>query len=658
LRKIIIFVALVVLLLPLAQLGEVSAHGHAHPIRITLNGQFLATDVAPVIRNGRTLVPFRAIFEALGARVTWDEATNTVAGYRGRQAIILELGSRTAWVNGPQVTLEVAPEAIAGRTMVPLRFVAERLGAEVSWVDATRTVVINATLPVLPAVGGTIRHGRIADATILNPILATDVDSNFTLARTNVGLIRRDENGELINALADRWQWNAQNRTFRFWLRPGLLWHDGRPVTARDVEFTLNAILHPEYTGRIAANFASVSKITVVSDHIVDITLSTEDATLLGRMTIGLIPQHIFAGTAIRDMAAHAFSTHPIGAGPYKFVRWVRGQFIELVRNPHWHLDGPFIENVVIRPFPDSHVLHAAWEAGDIDWGAAVPSDLIPTVLANMRDRARFFDIPAIFGYDYIGLNMNHSILADLRVRQALIYGIDRPAIVRTIFDGRADVVHGHLVPSHWAHNPNLYTYPHNRLKAIDLLRQAGFTTVGRDGIRTNAAGQRLSFRFLIRTGIPERHDTLAMLQAYWRLLGIEIVPEVLEWSVLIGRLNTANFDMTIMGWSFAEDPDSFNIFHSSRGLDPATGRNAGMNSGQLRDAEVDRLIMLGRATMDEAARIPIYHQLDVRLNQILPYVFLHSRNGVVGVHNRIQGGVVGARGLTFPETLFIAPGR
>ncbi|MBT9155915.1 MAG: Oligopeptide-binding protein AppA [Firmicutes bacterium] len=655
-RKIIIIFALVALLLPLAELGAVSAQ--VNPIRITLNGQPLTTDVAPITRNGRTLVPFRAIFESLGARVTWDEAANTVAGYRGRQAIILELGSTTAWVNGPSVRLEVAPQAVDGRTMVPLRFVAERLGAQVEWVDATRTVAITATLPVLPAVGGAITHGRIADATILNPILANDVDSNFVLARTNVGVLRRDENGELINALADRWQWNAQTRTFRFWLRPGLVWHDGRPLTARDVKFTIEAILHPEYTGRRRGDFASVSGITVVSDHIVDITLSTEDATFIGRMTMGLIPQHVFEGTTIRDMAAHSFSTNPIGAGPYRFVRWVRGQFIELARNPNWHLDGPFIERVVIRAYPDSNVLHAAWEAGDIDWGAAVPSDIIPTVLERMRDRARFFEIPAIFGYDYVGLNLTNPILADLRVRQALMYGIDRPAIVRTVFDGRANVVHGHLVPSHWAHNPNLYTYPHNRLRAIDLLRQAGFTTVGRDGIRTNAAGQRLSFRFLIRTGIPERHDTLAMLQSYWRLIGIEILPEVLEWSVLVERLNTVNFDMNIMGWSFAEDPDSFTIFHSSQGRNPATGRNVGMNNMQLNDAEVDRLIMLGRTTIDETERRAIYQRLDVRLNEILPYVFLHSRNGVVGVHNRIQGGVVGLRGLTFPETLFIAPGR
>jgi len=656
LRKILSILVLAVMVLTVLDLS--AAPASANTISIVLNGRPLVADVAPVIRNGRTLVPFRAIFEALGAEVSWDEATSTVAGYRGRQAIVLVIGNRTAWVDGPSVTLDVAPQIINGRTMVPVRFIAESMGAQVEWVAAANRVAITATLPTLPAVGGVITHGRIADPVILSPILANDTESNFILSRTNVGLVRRDQNGELINALADRWQWIPAEMTWRFWLRPGLKWHDGRPLTARDVKFTFDAIRHPQYTGRRQGDLLSVSDIVVVNDLVVDFRLRNIDATLLGRLSMGLIPQHVFEGTAIRDMAAHNFSRQPIGAGPYRFVRWVRGQFVELERNPDWHLDGPFIARVIVKTYPDSNVLHAAWENGDIDWGAAIPPDQIDTVMARFANQANFHEIPAIFGYDYVGLNFLNPILADLRVRQALMYGADREAIVRSVYNHRADLVHGHLVPSHWAHNPNLYPYRHNRFRAIELLRQAGFTTVGRDGIRTNAAGQRLSFRFLIRTGIPERHDTLAMLTSQWRLIGIELRPEVLEWSVLVERLNRSDFDMNIMGWSFSEEPDSFTVFHSSQGRDPATGLNRGMNNVQLNDAEVDRLIMLGRTTMDETERKAIYQQLEVRLNQVLPYVFLQARNGVVGIHRRIQGGVVGTRGLSFPETLFIAPGR
>jgi len=97
--------------------------GAGAPIRVTINGAPLTMDVAPTLQNGRTLVPMRAIFEALGAQVHWDEATRTIRAYRREDAIILELGNRTAWVNGPSRQLDIAPVAVGGRTMVPLRFV-------------------------------------------------------------------------------------------------------------------------------------------------------------------------------------------------------------------------------------------------------------------------------------------------------------------------------------------------------------------------------------------------------------------------------------------------------------------------------------------------------------------------------------------------------
>ncbi len=134
---VVAMVATMFLGLPLA---EASA-----PIRVTINGTPLALDVAPTIQNGRTLVPMRAIFETLGAQVHWDDATSTIRAYRREDAIVLELGNRTAWVNGPSRQLDVAPVAIGGRTMVPLRFVAEALGAQVAWVDATRTVTVQHT---------------------------------------------------------------------------------------------------------------------------------------------------------------------------------------------------------------------------------------------------------------------------------------------------------------------------------------------------------------------------------------------------------------------------------------------------------------------------------------------------------------------------------
>ena len=101
-------------------------------IRVTIDGIPLSLDVPPVVMSGRTLVPLRAIFEALGASVTWDDAAQRIAGARGSRTIVLYLGRNVAYIDGAAVTLDVAPAAVRGRTMVPARFVAESLGATVS----------------------------------------------------------------------------------------------------------------------------------------------------------------------------------------------------------------------------------------------------------------------------------------------------------------------------------------------------------------------------------------------------------------------------------------------------------------------------------------------------------------------------------------------
>ena len=121
----------------------------AADITVTVNGTLLGFDVPPVIVDGRVLVPLRVIFEALGAPVGWDAATRTVTAVRGATTIRLEIGSQTAYISGEPVALDVPAQIRDGRTLVPLRFVAEALGAAVAWDGATRSITITASLPAL-----------------------------------------------------------------------------------------------------------------------------------------------------------------------------------------------------------------------------------------------------------------------------------------------------------------------------------------------------------------------------------------------------------------------------------------------------------------------------------------------------------------------------
>ena len=154
LKKLVVFFIMVALVVG-AVAPALPAQAAPLPIKILLNGKTLVTEVAPQMQNGRTLVPFRAIFEALGAEVDYDAATDTVYGFKGPVFVILNPGKTKAWVTGKEVTLDVGPVIMNARTLVPLRFVAEALGEEVSYVEATNTVVITTT-PDIPLPKATV----------------------------------------------------------------------------------------------------------------------------------------------------------------------------------------------------------------------------------------------------------------------------------------------------------------------------------------------------------------------------------------------------------------------------------------------------------------------------------------------------------------------
>ncbi|MBS3889486.1 MAG: hypothetical protein KGZ92_09450 [Firmicutes bacterium] len=628
------------------------------PIRVVINGRPLALEVAPVVQNGRTLVPMRAIFEALGARIHWDDATSTVTAYRRERAIVLQIGGRTAWVNGPSRQLDVPPVIVGGRTMVPLRFVAEALGAEVAWQDAPPTVAITHTPYVVPSVGGTLSLGSIADPVSLNPILGGDTSSSAVHSRTNWGLVRSDTTLEPMNAIADRWVWDQAALIWRFWLNPNVRWHDGTPLTARDVKFTFDTIAHADYDGPRRPAVTHVQEVVVVNPHLVEFRMRQIDAGFLfNAASLGLLPHHLLGNVPVREHRAHAFSRNVLGNGPYIFTRWVSGQFVEMTRNPDFFQGGnrPYINSVIIRTYPDINVMQAAWENGDIDFFAALQTDHIDRIMREHANRAYFREVPS-HAYDYMGFNLVHPILSDIRVREALVVGLDRRAMVDTILDRRGLVVHSHQVPTSWATGATgLNLYEHSAVRARQLLEAAGWRVPAgsRDGVRMKD-GQRLRIRLMTNSGNVIRADIAALAESYWRRIGVEVVIEIIEWSVMLDRWSRSDFDLTLIGWSLGLDPDPFTMFHSSQAAQNAAGVITGFNRGQLRNAEIDRLIEAGRATMDVAERRRIYQQLDVVLNRELPYLWIFQRTQVTAIANRIQGVQWGSIGTWFSEAWYV----
>ena len=192
-----------------------------------------------------------------------------------------------------------------------------------------------------PTVGGSITYGMTGDPVIFNPILSTDTPSGFINGRVYSGLVRSNENLEMIGDLAESWEFSDDGLVWTFKLREDVKFHDGEPLTSADVKYTYDAIKHPDYTGVRATNFKSVEKIEAPDDYTVVFHLNEPFAPLLTYLSYGILPKHIFEQTSIKDMKTNEACMEPIGTGPYKYAEWQKGQHIILEANEDYYGEGP-----------------------------------------------------------------------------------------------------------------------------------------------------------------------------------------------------------------------------------------------------------------------------------------------------------------------------
>jgi peptide/nickel transport system substrate-binding protein len=353
-------------------------------------------------------------------------------------------------------------------------------------------------------------------------------------------------------------------------------------------------------------------------------------------------------------MASNAYSTSPIGTGPFKLDRWVRGQTISFVANKDFHLGGPYLDGMLVKVIFDNEVSALAWENGELDWHGSLPSASASRTMLEYADKAYFKEVNKL-EYEFVRPNMSNPILQDVRVRQALMYALDRPAMINSLLDGRAQLMNGHQLPTSWAYVEGLNEYSLDRTKAIQLLMQAGWTKVGNDGIRSNANGDRLTFTLLTNAGHTLRADMAAYLQDSWRRIGVDLKVEHINFGVLLGaHLNQSRFDLVLIGPGMQPDPDPYMYFHSSQGL--VNGRMVGRNNGNWNNPAYDRLLEEGRTIEDREQRRVIYSQLERLINRDLPFLPLFTVVDVQGIYNKVQGVVWGPHGPIFPELLYMAP--
>jgi len=447
--------------------------------------------------------------------------------------------------------------------------------------------------------------------TNLDPRIGLDAYSERIDSLIFDDLLSRGDNLDVAPGLAERWE-IPDALTYVFHLHHGVKFHDGRPLTARDVKWTIDSLLQGTVRSIKTAAFRFVDHIDTPDDYTVIFHLKEPDTPLLWSLSdgaVGIVPWG----------SGDEVARHPIGSGPFRFVSAETDKEVIIERNDDYWGEKPHLARVRFTVVPDAttEALELRKGSADVIINASFPAD---TVLTLEREPTLAVEQAPGTEMQYMGFNLRDPILKDVRVRQAIAYALDRRPIIKYLWRGQAQPARSILPPQSWAYNGDVATYDHDPDKARALLDAAGYPTV--NGVR---------FHLTMKTSTTESTRLMvAVMQQQLREVGIVLDIRRFESATFFADVTHGLFQLYSLRWIGGnEDPDIFELaFHSAR--TPPNGANRGYYSNPKVDVLIDR----ARREVDPKVRKPIYAELQRILAEELPYVDLWYLDNVL-VHNK-----------------------
>lgn len=485
----------------------------------------------------------------------------------------------------------------------------------------------------------TIVEGSIGDARRLNPVIANDHSSGEINGLIFNGLVKYDKDIKLIGDLAERWEVTNGGKTITFYLRKGVRWHDGVEFTAEDCLFTYQKFIDPAVATPYSSSYMDVLKAEAVSKHIFRVTYKEPFSPALESWGAGMIPKHLLEG---KDINTDDFNRHPVGTGPFKIKEWLASQKLVLEANGDYFEGRPNIDQFIYRIIPDSSTIFQELLSGGVDYMESLTplQYLRKSETPRIKDNYRKFRFPAN-RYTYLGYNLLSPLFADIKVRQAIAYAIDRQSVIDGILLGLGRPCTGPFSDVSWAYNPRAKSYDYDPNLARRMLADAGWKDNNGDGV-LEKDGRPFRFTIMTNQGNNERIRTAEIIQQNLKAVGIAVDIRVMEWQAFLEQIDKRSFDAMILGWSMSRDPDLYDIWHSSK------TKKGEYNFIGYKNAEVDRLLVEGRRIFDIHERKKIYYRIHEILAEEQPYAFLYVPDMTPIVHKRFKGIKVEPLGIDY----------
>lgn len=435
------------------------------------------------------------------------------------------------------------------------------------------------------------------DYTRINPAMDEHGEINLLLFS---GLTAHDGENRVVPGLAERWEYDEADYTYTFYLRQGVVWHDGEPLTAEDVKFTIEAVMDPENGSENAPNFEDVVEITVVDERTVAFRLAAPNVAFLDYMAMAVLPRHLLEG---EDMQESAFFRQPVGCGPYKLESWDEGQAITLVKNEDYYKGAPNIDRIIFKIVTDDNAKAVQMEAGELDLALLTPRDA-----ASFAGKEGFtcYDMETS---DYRGILFNFQNEYWQRNRDlipAVCCALDRQAILDAVVLGQGVAAYGPLQRNLYNYE-DVEKYEYDPARARGILEDAG-CVMGPEGFYQRD-GEEVGFVISVGAGDQVRADMARAAAQQLREVGINCtvdIPAQVDW---------AGQTAYLIGWGspFDADDHTYKVF----------GTGKGANYSGYSNERVDEYLAEARRTDDPEARRAAYAKFQEELAEDPAFAFI-----------------------------------
>ncbi|MGL4913690.1 MAG: ABC transporter substrate-binding protein [Romboutsia sp.] len=450
------------------------------------------------------------------------------------------------------------------------------------------------------------------DYTSINPALYEHGEINSLIFN---GITAHDKTNKVVPGLAESWEFDKATNTYTFKLRNDVKWHDGEKFKAEDVKFTLDTIMNPENASEIASNYEDITKIEVVDETTIKISLKAPNVAMLDYLTIGILPKHLLEG---KDIVTDTYNQSPIGTGPFKIGKWDKGQSITLEKNEDYFEKEVGLDKVVFKIVVDAKAKAMQLKSGELDLAQVTPKDM--TIFENNKD----FNTHIMKTSDYRGImyNFNTPLFKENKeLANALSYGIDRQAILDSVLLGHGEIAYSPLQFGPY-NNSDIEKFEYNTSKAKEELEKNGWK-LGTDGIYEKN-GTKLSFEIVCGEGDQVRIDMANICTQQLKEIGADVkvaVNSEIDWE---------NQDSYLIGWGSPFDPDdhTYKVF----------GTDKGSNFNMYSNKKVDELLQKARETDVDEDRVKYYKEFQEEMVKDMPYTFISYIDAIYVGKNNVKG--------------------